>query len=103
MRENFSHKDVKLPCVKDGGLASRVHQDGLHDLAGMHGPESGLPVLELPESAHHRTEVELVGGQQAEDALPDRPVVAEAALQGDVFLHERIKIEPQRLRTPTDF
>ena len=69
----------------------------------MHLLEGGVPVGDGPDAADDRTDVELAAGHEGDDALPDGPVVAEAALERDVLLHQRVEVEAERLRPPPDF
>ena len=61
-----------------------------------------MPVGESPDSSDDGADVELAAGEKSEDAFPDRPVVAEASLEGDVFLNQLIEIESERLWSPAD-
>src|SRR5262249_55438822 len=67
------------------------HQHGLDDLAGVHGGERLLPLVELPLAADDRIDVQLPGREQLNHPLPNRPVVTETALQPHVLLHQRIQ------------
>ena len=64
---------------------------------------ASMPVGDRPDPADDRLDVQLSTGQQRNDAFPNGPVVAEAALQRHVLLNQRIEVETKRLRTPTDF
>lgn len=55
-------------------------QDRLHHLAGMHPGKGVGPIFEVPLPAHDGADVETAGGQQSENALPDRPIVTETPL-----------------------
>ncbi len=68
-------------------------QDGFDDPTRVHFLERSVPVFQRPDAADDLGHVERAGGEQADDALPDRPVVAEAAAERDVFLNERIERE----------
>ena len=88
-------QSAKFLCVEI--WKSRIHQHRLHDLAGVHCFERFLPALEFPLAANDRIDVELAGGEQLDHAFPDGPVVAEAALEADVLLHERVEGAVERL------
>src|ERR1700682_1570850 len=62
-----------------------------------------MPLRDRPDAADDRFYVQHSGGEKANHALPDRPVVAEAAAERDVFLHERIEGETERLMSPAHF
>ena len=49
----------------------------------------------------HRVELDLAGNDHRNDALPNRPVVREAAGESDVLLDERIETELYGLRPPS--
>jgi len=78
------------------------HQYGLGNLAGSHCFERFFPLAEPPRAAHDRLHVECAGREQPEDSLPNGPIVAEAALQADALLHERIERKVEGFFPPTD-
>ena len=55
-------------------------QHALHDFALVHLLEGFVPFGDGPDAADDGLHVELSAGEQRDDALPDGPVVAEAAL-----------------------
>jgi arylsulfatase A len=81
---------AKLPEQKIDGRDMAGVWYALHHFALVHFFEGFVPLGDRPDAADdgfaHRT----VRWRAGDDALPDGPVVAEAALQGDVFLHQRI-------------
>src|SRR5512134_3427696 len=81
-------------------LHLRRGQDGLDDLAPLHLLEAGLPVLKGEDTADERGDVERFRAEERDHPLPDRPVVAEAALQPDRLLDDRVEGEAERLRSP---
>ena len=62
-----------------------------------------MPLVNWPDSADDRFNIQLPAGQQCQNSFPDRPVVTKAALQCHVLLHKRIQIKAQRLWAPTNF
>src|SRR4029079_10580084 len=68
----------------------------------MHRFEGVVPLGERPDAAGDGPHIQRARGDQTNDALPDWPVVTEAALQRNVFLHEPIEREADGLRPPTD-
>ena len=79
-------------------------QHRLDDAAGVHLLEGLVPFAERPDAADDRFDVQQARREQSDDALPDRPVVAEASLQRWMFFctsgSRLIPIE--RLRAPAD-
>jgi len=78
-------------------------QNAFHDFATVHFFEGIVPFGDGPDAADDGFDIELPAAEQSDDALPDGPVVTEAALQGDVFLDQRIDVKTEWLRTPADF
>jgi len=77
-------------------------QDSFHDFPPVHPVEGLVPVGQFPDAADDWPDVEPSGGQQRQHALPDRPVVRETPLEGDVLLDQRIEGKAQGLRSPAD-
>ena len=68
----------------------------------MHFVEGLVPVAKGPDATDDGADVELTARKESEDALPDWPVVAETALQGDIFLDQLVEVESQGLTSPTN-
>jgi len=78
-------------------------EDAFDDFARVHLVEGFAPVCERRNAIEDQVELELAAGEEREYFFPDWPVVREATLQRDSFLHERVERKIQRLRAPTDF
>ena len=78
-------------------------EDGFDDLAGVHFFEGFVPIFQRPVAADDGPDIEFAAGEQAENAFPDRPVVGETSLEGDVFLDEWIQRKIEWVAAPTDF
>src|SRR5687768_12962366 len=68
----------------------------------MHRLECLVPLFQGPNAADDWPDIQTSAGEQPDDAFPDRPMMAEASLEPDVFLDERIERKTGRLRTPAD-
>ena len=82
-------------------LISR-QQHGLRDTPRVHRLKRLVPLFQRPGAADDRGDVQEAGGQQPQYALPDGPVVAEASLQRDVFLNQRIKVKTEGVAAPAN-
>lgn len=69
----------------------------------MHFIERLAPFGEGRNAIENEIELKLAAGEEREHFFPDRPVVGEATLQRDSFLHERVERKIQRLRSPSNF
>src|SRR5262245_62485165 len=77
-------------------------QNSLYVIAVMHSVETVPPIFQASHAADDRFQIDLPGSQHRNDHLPILESVAEAALQGYGFLHQRVEREAQRLRPPSD-
>ena len=59
-------------------------------------------MLEIGAQAHHLLGAGATGGEQADDALPHRVVVAERPVQLDGLLHQRIEVDRHQVGRPAD-
>src|SRR5690606_6253246 len=74
------------PAAVRGPALSVRQQHRLDHLARVHPLERGVPVFEPVAAADDQLGTGTAGGQQADDALPHRVVVAERTLEADVLL-----------------
>src|SRR6476620_8466768 len=96
---------VVLPVTKMTLSFSRILsnfrlENRLHNFSGVHGLKRFFPFRQWPDAAGNWPHVECSGCDQPDDAFPNWPVVAEAALQCNVLLHEPIEREVNRLWSP---
>src|SRR5206468_10507739 len=76
---------------------------GLDDLPAVHGIERIMPAGEIGLQSHDQMRPGEAGRDEADDALPNRVVVAEGALEAHGLVHLRVKVSWHLIGPTADF